>query len=123
MKSFSRRLRELREAAGLSIPELAKKADVVPQTIHKLENGERSPGFEVVRRLSAALPRRSLATLAQYSEPPIDLATSQAASPSISATMTALAPSAAKRLHRARPMPLAPPVTMTTLSWTLMLRW
>lgn len=58
MKAFSRRLRELREAAGLSIPELAKKADVVPQTIHKLENGERSPGFEIVRRLATALGKK-----------------------------------------------------------------
>src|SRR5215475_13053832 len=45
-----------------------------------------------------------------------------AASKSISETTTPRDPSDAKRLHIARPMPFAPPVTITTFSCKFMLR-
>src|SRR5437764_6245556 len=48
--------------------------------------------------------------------PPSSCATACTASPSRSTTTTPRAPSAAKRLHSARPMPLPPPVTTATLS-------
>src|SRR5882762_432364 len=59
----------------------------------------------------------SLLTLVLTANPPISLAILAAPSVSRSATTTPRAPSAAKRRQSARPMPLAPPVTTTTLSW------
>jgi transcriptional regulator with XRE-family HTH domain len=53
--SFARRLRELREAAGLSQYELAKQSGVSKQALSKLERGERQPSWETVRKLARAL--------------------------------------------------------------------
>lgn len=58
--SFARRLRVLRESAGLSIPVLAARADMPRQTIHHLENGDRQPSLDTAKRLAKAL-RVSLA--------------------------------------------------------------
>ena len=51
-------------------------------------------------------------------EPPISFATAAAPSPLRSTTATCRAPSLAKRRHSAAPIPSAPPVTTTTLSFT-----
>src|SRR3989442_15799639 len=59
----------------------------------------------------------SLLTSVGTANPLISFATISAPSLSRSATTTPRAPSAAKRRQRAHPMPLAPPVTTTTLSW------
>src|SRR4051812_33731321 len=53
--------------------------------------------------------------------PPIGVATTRAPSGSISATTTLAAPARWKASHIARPMPLAPPVTTTTLPATCMI--
>ena len=53
--SFARRLTRLREASGLSIPQLATVAKLPRQTIHHLENGEREPKLATAIRLARAL--------------------------------------------------------------------
>src|SRR6185437_13264950 len=58
----------------------------------------------------------SLPTLATIAAPWISAATRSAPGTSMSETTTAPAPSAANFRHSASPIPLAPPVTMITLS-------
>ena len=53
--TFAARLRTLREAAGLSIPDLAAKCSMPRQTVHRLERSERAPSWETVQRLAKAL--------------------------------------------------------------------
>ena len=54
---FKDRLRELRQAAGLSRNELADKVggETTGRTIEGLEQGRRLPGWEMILRLSSAL--------------------------------------------------------------------
>lgn len=52
---FSRRLVELRKAAGLSAYALAKAAGVSKQAVAKLEKGESAPSLETAARLARAL--------------------------------------------------------------------
>ena len=54
-KPFSRRLRELRRAAGLTQAELVKRSGVSKQAVSNLELGNREPTWETVRRLARAL--------------------------------------------------------------------
>lgn len=53
--TFAGRLRALREAAGLSVAELATAAGLTRQAVSKLERGHREPALETARRLAAAL--------------------------------------------------------------------
>src|SRR6185295_11357474 len=62
----------------------------------------------------------SCATSQRDAEPSIVCATSSAAFRSISATITFFAPDRCAASQRARPMPLAPPVTTTVLPETCM---
>lgn len=55
LPTFSRRLRELRMAAGLSQAQLARAAGVGRQYVYQLEAGRRAPSWDVVQRLAAAL--------------------------------------------------------------------
>ena len=52
---FGGRLREMREAAGLTQVQLAQKAGLHPQGLIKLERGERKPAWETVIALATAL--------------------------------------------------------------------
>lgn len=52
---FPARLRSLREAAGLSVQELAEAASLTRQAVHALEAGERRPAWDTVQALAAAL--------------------------------------------------------------------
>lgn len=52
---IARRIRELREAAGLSLAALAELSGVSRSTISLIERGESSPTATVLDRLSAAL--------------------------------------------------------------------
>ena len=52
---FAGRLRELRTEAGLSQQELAEKAGMTKDGIAHLEQGRRSPSWETVLALCAAL--------------------------------------------------------------------
>jgi len=49
------RLRELREAVGLSRPELAARVGMTRSSIRKLEAGDHAPRPQTVARLAAAL--------------------------------------------------------------------
>jgi transcriptional regulator with XRE-family HTH domain len=49
------RIRELREALGLSQAELARRANVVPSTMNKLENGARGLDQDWMERLAPLL--------------------------------------------------------------------
>jgi transcriptional regulator with XRE-family HTH domain len=52
---FSLRLRELREAAGLTQAQLAERAGLHLHGLTKLEQGQREPAWATVQALSAAL--------------------------------------------------------------------
>ena len=52
---FAGRLRELREAAGLSRLDLALKAGLKPGTVRDLEQGRRKPQWATVLALAGAL--------------------------------------------------------------------
>ena len=52
---FAARLKALREAAGLSQPELAEKAGCHKITVSKLERGEQEPAWPLVLSLCKAL--------------------------------------------------------------------
>lgn len=52
---FASRLRELREAAGLTQPQLAERAGMTRDGISHLEQGRRKPSWETVLALCAAL--------------------------------------------------------------------
>lgn len=53
--TFSARLTALREAAGLSVAQLASAAGLHRQSVHQYENGERRPTWQAVQKLAAAL--------------------------------------------------------------------
>lgn len=57
-RDFASRLRSLREAAGLCVNALAKKAGLTRHCVGRLEKGEREPSLETARKLAAALGRR-----------------------------------------------------------------
>jgi transcriptional regulator with XRE-family HTH domain len=52
---FAARLTALREAAGLSVAQLATAAGLHRQSVHQYENGERRPTWDAVQKLAAAL--------------------------------------------------------------------
>jgi transcriptional regulator with XRE-family HTH domain len=53
---FGRRLRQLREAAGLSVAALARTSGVHPQVLYELEKGRKvDPQWKTVRLVAAAL--------------------------------------------------------------------
>jgi transcriptional regulator with XRE-family HTH domain len=53
--AFGVRLRELREAAGLTQAQLAERAGLHPQGVVKLERGEREPAWSTLLALADAL--------------------------------------------------------------------
>lgn len=59
--SFAKRLKQLRKGAGLSRYALAKQTGMSLQAISYLEQGEREPTWDTVRRLAAALGTNCLA--------------------------------------------------------------
>jgi transcriptional regulator with XRE-family HTH domain len=69
--AFGRRLRELREAAGLSQRELARQVKVSHGLIHHFERGNRRPSEELVGTLSRLLggDTEELGRLAGYVPP------------------------------------------------------
>jgi transcriptional regulator with XRE-family HTH domain len=52
---FGRRLKELREQAGLTQPQLAERANLSKAGIADLEQGRREPSWSTVQSLCAAL--------------------------------------------------------------------
>jgi DNA-binding XRE family transcriptional regulator len=55
MRNFALKLKELREKAGLTQEQLAKKAGIHRFTVAKLEQDLREPGWSVVQSLASAL--------------------------------------------------------------------
>ena len=53
--TFAGRLKTLRESAGLSMHELARRAGLAQASISNLEAGKREPTWETVTRLASAL--------------------------------------------------------------------
>ncbi len=53
--TFGTRLRQLREAAGLSGAALAEAAGVTAEAVRLIETGEREPRWSTVRKLAKAL--------------------------------------------------------------------
>jgi transcriptional regulator with XRE-family HTH domain len=53
--SFARKLQELREAAGISQYELAKRSGLSKQAVSNLELGNREPTWETVQALARGL--------------------------------------------------------------------
>lgn len=53
--AFGRRLRELRDAAGLTQAQLGEQAGMLPHALARLERGEREPGWGTVLKLAEAL--------------------------------------------------------------------
>ena len=49
------RVQELREAKGLTMAELAKRADLYPRTIRNIERGTHSPTVKTVEKIADAL--------------------------------------------------------------------
>ena len=63
---FALRLRELRQAAGMTQPELAEKSGLSKAGIADLEQGRREPSWSTVLKLAEALGVTCLA----FTEPP-----------------------------------------------------
>ena len=55
VRLFAARLREVRNAAGLTQAELGRRANVTVSYVWRLENGGASPGIDLVARLAKAL--------------------------------------------------------------------
>ena len=53
--SFGARLKELREVAGLSMYELAKRSKVSAASLSRIEEGDRDPQWRTVVKLARAL--------------------------------------------------------------------
>ena len=54
-EDFPERLTALRESAGLSIPDLARRADISDDSIRLYEAGTRSPSWQIVQKIATAL--------------------------------------------------------------------
>ncbi len=53
--SLAAKLLRLRQAAGLSQAELARRASVRPETLNRIERGRTTPGFATIRKLVKAI--------------------------------------------------------------------
>lgn len=67
--SFAARLRQLREEAGISQYELARRSGLTNQSISLLEKGDREPTWDTVRKLARGLGV-SVAAFDVEDEPP-----------------------------------------------------
>jgi len=54
-EDFPNRLATLRDSAGLSIPELARRADISDDSIRLYEAGTRAPSWEMIQKIATAL--------------------------------------------------------------------
>ena len=52
---FSEKIKQLRNKAGLTQPELAKRSDIEQSYLSKLENDKGSPSFDVISKIAVAL--------------------------------------------------------------------
>ncbi len=52
---FRAKLKETLDALGMTVQDLAKRADVSPSTLYKIETEDRSPSLDVLRRILNAV--------------------------------------------------------------------
>jgi transcriptional regulator with XRE-family HTH domain len=69
-QTFGQRLKQFREAAGLSQQQLARAAGLTQKAISFYETDKRSPDFVIVVRLAAALGVGVEAFVTRPSDPP-----------------------------------------------------
>ncbi len=55
MEVNAAKLKELREARGLSVRGLAKKAEVSTETVYSVEHGKRQPSMKTLDKIARAL--------------------------------------------------------------------
>jgi transcriptional regulator with XRE-family HTH domain len=55
VRRFATRLRELRQARGMTQDDLANKASVTTSYLSRLESGKVAPGIDMVERIASAL--------------------------------------------------------------------
>ena len=53
--NYSKKLKQLREAASLSVEQLADKAGLSRAAIHHLEAGTRNPSLDTIKKICKAL--------------------------------------------------------------------
>jgi transcriptional regulator with XRE-family HTH domain len=70
VRLFAARLREVRQARGLTQAELGRRAHVTASYVWRLENAGASPGIDLVARLAAALETTSHDLLPVAAAPP-----------------------------------------------------
>jgi transcriptional regulator with XRE-family HTH domain len=63
VQRFAARLRELRQASGMTQLELARGAHVALSHLSKLESGSTSPGIDLLERLATALKVQTISLL------------------------------------------------------------
>lgn len=73
IQQFAARLRELRQAKGLTQAELAQQAHVALSHLSKLERGEAAPGLDLLDRLARALGINTVAMLPAPAEADVEL--------------------------------------------------
>jgi transcriptional regulator with XRE-family HTH domain len=71
--TFARRLQDLREAASLTLDQLARKSGLSRPALAKLEQGEREPDWETVQQLASALGIRVAAFAGETNPVPVRL--------------------------------------------------
>lgn len=54
-KLIGKKIKKLREERGINSKELAERADVTPQTITRIENGQTDVGFSTLRKILTAM--------------------------------------------------------------------
>jgi len=60
---LSEKIKQLRNKAGLTQPELAQKADIEQSYLSKLENDKGSPSFDVISKIASALDYDAMALI------------------------------------------------------------
>jgi transcriptional regulator with XRE-family HTH domain len=65
---IGRRIRGWREGLDLSLQELARRADVAPSTIQKVETGQMVPSIAIVMKIARGLDRRPTELISDESE-------------------------------------------------------
>jgi transcriptional regulator with XRE-family HTH domain len=73
MHRIAERFRHARKEAGLSLREAAKRADLAPSTVQKIENNKIVPSIAVAVRLAHALNRRASYFIEEDQEAPTDV--------------------------------------------------
>lgn len=83
-KAVGRRVRTWREELGLSLQDLAKRANVAPSSIQKIETGQMVPSVEILMKIAKGLDRRPAEFISDDTEEEDIVLTRAKAHPTIS---------------------------------------